>query len=72
MTNKMSLFVPYEYNVVANIGNETIESTNSIDFLGIKIDSKLNFSEQVSILCKKGNQKLHTLARMSKYLSEHK
>ena len=70
--DKCHLFVPNEDNVVINIGNETIESTNSIDLIGIKIDSKLNFNEQVSILCKKGNQKLHALARISKYLSEHR
>ena len=70
--DKCHLFVPNEGNVVINIANETIESTNSIDLLAIKIDSKLNFNEQVSILCKKGNQQLHALARISKYLSEHK
>ena len=70
--DKCNLFVPNKENVVVNIGNETIESTNSIDLLGIKIDSKLNFSEHVSILCKKGNQKLHALARIAKYLTEHK
>ena len=57
--DKCHLFVPDEDNVVINVANETIELTNSIDLLGIKIDSNLNFNEQVSILRKKGNQKLH-------------
>ena len=38
----------------------------------MKIDNKLNFNEHVSKLCKKGNQKLHALARISKYTSKDK
>ena len=39
--DRCHLFVPNEGNVVINIANGTIESTNSIDLLAIKIDSKL-------------------------------
>ena len=45
---------------------------NQLELLGIKIDKNLNFSEHVTKLCKKGNQKLHALARISKYLSKDK
>ena len=40
--------------------------------LGVFIDKKFNFNEHVSRLCKKGNQKLHALVRVSKYLSSVK
>ena len=40
--------------------------------LGVLIDKQLNFKEHVSTLCKKGNQKLHALARISRYLSKDK
>ena len=40
--------------------------------LGIKIDSNLNFEEHVSTLCRKANQKLHALARISKYIGPPK
>ena len=40
--------------------------------LGVFIDKKLDLSEHVSKLCKKGNQKLHALAWISKYLCKDK
>ena len=43
-----------------------------MELLGLKIDKNLNFSEHVSDLLKKANQKLHALARISKYLSHDK
>ena len=44
----------------------------TVELLGITIDKNLNFTEHVSDLCKRGNQKLHALARISKYLKEDK
>ena len=40
--------------------------------LSVTIDKNLNFTNHVSELCKRGNQKLHALARISKYLTEDK
>ena len=54
------------------LGQETVESTDSVVLLGTNIDKKINFNEHVSTLLKKGNQKLHALARISKYLSQDK
>ena len=50
------------------LGNEVITAEKSVDLLGVKIDRNLNFTEHVTKLCKKGSQKLHALARVSKYL----
>ena len=54
------------------LGNETIVNSTSVNLLGIKIDEKLNFNEHVTKLCKKGSQKLHALARISKFMSKDK
>ena len=54
------------------LGKENIVNCHSVDLLGIKIDEKLNFTEHITKLCKKGNQKLHALARISKYLDKDK
>ena len=70
--DKCHLIVANEENVSITLGQETIESSDSVVLLGINIDKKLNFSEHVSTLLKKGNQKLHALARISKYLSQDK
>ena len=75
---KMKMMIPLEIswnnhdNVSVTIGNETINESNSVELLGIKIDANLNLNEQVTNLCKKGNPRLHALARISNYLSEGK
>ena len=70
--DKCHLLVINQENVSVNLGNENIPCSSTVDLLGIKIDYKLNFNEHVSKLCKKGNQKLHALARVSKYMSKDK
>ena len=70
--DKCHLIVTNQDSVSVTLGNETIEATDSVDLLGITIDSNLNFNEHIRNLCKKGNQKLHALARISKYLNEEK
>ena len=70
--DKCHLIVCNHDNVSVTLGNETIEESNSVELLGIKIDTNLNFNQHVTDLCKKGNQKLHALARISKYLNEDK
>ena len=62
----------HQEEVSVKLGNENIAGSTYVDLLGVKIDNNLNFNEHVSKLCKKGNQKLHALARISKYLSKDK
>ena len=70
--DKCHLLVISQENVSVTLGNENISCSATVELLGIKIDDKLNFNEHVSTLCKKGNQKLHALARISKYMSKDK
>ena len=55
-----------------NVGIEDIECENSVKLLGITIDTKLDFSKHVSILCGKASQKLHALARISNFMGHDK
>ena len=68
--DKCHLIVTNQDSVSVTLGNDTIEATDSVDLLGTTIDNNLNFNEHINNLCKKGNQKLHALARISKYLNE--
>ena len=61
-----------QIQVSVKLGKETIASSLSADLLGVKIDENLNFTEHITKLCQKGNQKLHALARISKFLSKDK
>ena len=70
--DKCNLLVINHENVSVNLGSENISCSSSVDLLGIQIDDNLNFNAHVSKLCKKGNQKLHVLARISKFLNRDK
>ena len=70
--DKCNLIVANNQSLSINIGKNLIESCNSVELLGIKIDNELKFEEHVKNLLKKGNQKFHALARISKYLSQDK
>ena len=70
--DKCHLIVCNANNASINLENEIIDASDTVELLGIKIDKDLKFTEHVSNLCKKGNQKLHALARISKYLTEDK
>ena len=52
---------------VANIGNSTSTESNYEKLLGVTFDKKVSFTKHVKDLCKKANQKVHALARLSNY-----
>ena len=49
-----------------------MEGSSSEKFLGVTVDSNFTFEKHINELCKKGNQKLHALARCAKYMSTEK
>ena len=68
-TSKCHLFVsPYE-PVSLNVRGSTIESGSCEKLLGIFIDSNFTFEYLINRICRKTSQKLHTLSRISKYIS---
>ena len=64
--------INYTSNNYVYLDNEFLQNEDTVDLLGIKIDKKLGFDEHVNSLLKKGNQKLHALMRISKFLSQDK
>ena len=46
--------------------------SNYEKLLGVIIDNNLNFNEHVTRLCKKASQKLHALARVSRFMNMEK
>ena len=55
-----------------NIRNKAICETNKGKLLGITFDSNINMNDHIKLICKKASSKLYALARISKYLDEHK
>ena len=70
--DKCHLIVANTDKVSVTLGNEVIETSDTVELLGIKLDKNRNFNLHVSDLLKKANQQLHALARISKYLSQDK
>ena len=71
--DKSHLFVVNKSEEISiKINKETLLGAKSVNLLGIQIDNQLDFSEHVTKLCKTGNQKLHALARISKYMNKEK
>ena len=51
-----------------NISGSLIEECDKEKLLGVALDKKLNFKTHMNDLCKKATQKLHALARVSRYM----
>ena len=52
------------------IDDTYVKSSSSKKLLGVLIDNKITFNKHVSKLCKKASNKLHALARISKYVAK--
>ena len=55
-------------NVSLTIGNQKIKNSKFEKLLGIKLDSKLNFSSHVHNIYQKAVQKLNVISRISLYI----
>ena len=53
--------------VSVNVSVSSIQESDEEKLLGVTLNRRLNFKNHVSNLCRKASQKLHALARVSKY-----
>ena len=51
---------------------ELLQNEKIVKLLGLLIDDKMRFEKHIKVLLKKGNQKLHALIRVSRYMSNEK
>ena len=54
------------------IGNSEIKESGYKKLLRIPFDKKLNFTKHIEDICRKANQKIHALARLSNYVDPDK
>ena len=54
------------------IGETCVKESTEENLLGITFDQSLSFKQHVRALCKKTGQKLHALARISRYMDTEK
>ena len=55
-----------------NVKGSPISNEKMIKLLGVTVDNKLSFEPHLNLVCKKVSQKLHGLARVSKFISKKK
>ena len=55
-------------DVSVNVGRITIKESTEEKLLGVILDKKLCFKQQIKSMCKKAGQKLHALSRISYFL----
>ena len=55
-----------------NIGNFKIQGTNTVKLLGVTLDRKLSFSNHISDICSKADNKIRALLRIRKFLNTRK
>ena len=70
--DKSQLLLTSKDEASIKIDDTDIKSTSSRKLLGVLIDNKLTFNKHVFKLCKKASNKLHALARISKYITKDK
>ena len=71
-SDKCHLLILNDHECSIMVGNDVITSETEVKLLDVTIDYKLNFTEHMTKICKKANQKLHALARIAKYLDPEK
>ena len=46
------------------MNNEEIKTVDNLKLLGVRIDSKLNFTDHISSICKKASQRIGVLMKL--------
>ena len=61
-----------DYELSIAINGDVIKMFDTINLLGVIIDSKLRFNEHVKIICQKTNNKVKAFSRVVRYLEPQK
>ena len=56
-------------NEMLKFNNLTIKSSKEAEILGITLDNNLNFNNHIKLICRKADQKLKALLRISSKLN---
>jgi len=59
-------------NLSLSINNETIYNSNKEKMLGVTFDNGFSCNTHIKNICKKASNKLHALARVCKFMGQHK
>ena len=58
--------------LILEINDKVIPLTDTVELLGVTIDSQLKFDDHVKALCQKANRKVNAFSRVAPYLNHEK
>ena len=67
--DKCHLIVSRNKNISMHVGPFEIKNTNCEKLLGIKVDSRLNFNENLDGIIKKSSRKINALSRIIPFMN---
>ena len=71
-SGKSHVMLTIDNKLKINVKDSLISNEKMVKLLGVTVDNKLSFEPHLNLVCKKVSQKLHALARVSKFISKKK
>ena len=71
-SGKSHVMLTTDNKLKINVKGSPISNEKIVKLLGVTVDNKLSFESHLNLVCKKVSQKLHALARVSKFISKKK
>ena len=71
-SGKSHVMLTTDNKLKINVKGSPISNEKTVKLLGVTVDNKFSFEPHLNLVCKKVSQKLHALARVSKFISKKK
>ena len=71
-SGKSHIMLTADNKLKINVKGSLISNETILKLLRVTVDNKLSFEHHINLVCKKVSQKLHALARVSKFISKKK
>ena len=71
-SGKSHIMLTADNKLKINVKGSLISNEKIVKLLGVTVDKKLSFEHHLNLVCRKVSQKLHALARVSKFISKKK
>ena len=69
---KSDIMLTTDNKLTISVKGSLISNKKIVKLLGVTVDNKLSFEPYLNLVCKKVSQKVHALARISKFISKKK
>ena len=71
-SGKSHVMLTTDNKLKINVKGSPISNEKIVKLLGVTVDNKFSFEPHLNLVCKKVSQKLHALAKVSKFIAKKK